>query len=863
MRFFRKFRINKRKIITLSTIIVVFVMSLGYAALNQHMDIDGVAVVDRNWNVKITNLQKMGGNGTSNASSYVSTTATMDATLLAGIPTSQGNVVVYYVTIQNTGNIPAKYVGYEAIEDDNTSITYTVFPNAGIQLSEGEILPPDGTTSFGVTIRYQDDATNPINLNKKLMITFNFVQDESSSVTSPGGGSITQVGSNHREYKLGDKVTLKDGSKWYVVNETGTNEELVTLWSETQETGVQYSLASDNNSDYSVSEVRRYLENAVLPTIKTSLDNSSGDSTGTTIRLLSAEEITRFINKKVEGALNLYTTEPSHDTWLMQGYRYTYGNSYQTDGDLSDTVNVRPVITTLKSNISKIDFGYRVAFADNTPSEIDSINLSKPSRYSGGYVIKPPATKTTSTTVTFTSGTSYYFATSFEPVSSTAGTFKLAGEKVKTTWSSSTLSNYPYTCVSTTDGTCTNLYKMTAYSSATSGTGGKHSYTTTTVTFTAASTYFYAKNYKFDPSTGYYTLDNTTGNYTSGTWKSMSTNYATYPYTCKKTSLTGTCATLYKMITYTSITKGTSHTFTRTAGKIENGHGLFVDNTYTENSLPTYFFRGDVTNNNVMFAGLYWKIVRVNEDGTVRLIFQGDSATDPSPFTTTMEYDETHAMFPQHVGFMRGSNVEALSYNAAHGNSISSSISLYLRNWGQANIVDKGYDSIVSNEAGFCNDRSIFASSSNGYSANTTHTFSASERARPQFACPNPTNDLFTASSSSKGNKVITQMPVGLITSDEVRMAGITPTSGTSMTNHFLYASLPYWTMTPYSYTPSTTSGIAYGNAYVYYVLPGSLIGGSVAVNGSSFGVRPVVNISADINKIEGIGTASVPYIIS
>lgn len=47
--------------------------------------------------------------------------------------------------------------------------------------------------------------------------------------------------------------------------------------------------------------------------------------------------------------------------------------------------------------------------------------------------------------------------------------------------------------------------------------------------------------------------------------------------------------------------------------------GLY-SSTDTNSGNPTYFFRGNVENNNVKFAGLNWKILRINEDSSIRLI---------------------------------------------------------------------------------------------------------------------------------------------------------------------------------------------------------------------------------------------------
>ncbi len=40
----------------------------------------------------------------------------------------------------------------------------------------------------------------------------------------------------------------------------------------------------------------------------------------------------------------------------------------------------------------------------------------------------------------------------------------------------------------------------------------------------------------------------------------------------------------------------------------------------------SYYYRGNVTNNYVKFADKYWRIIRINSDGTVRVIYDGTSA---------------------------------------------------------------------------------------------------------------------------------------------------------------------------------------------------------------------------------------------
>ena len=70
-------------------------------------------------------------------------------------------------------------------------------------------------------------------------------------------------------------------------------------------------------------------------------------------------------------------------------------------------------------------------------------------------------------------------------------------------------------------------------------------------------------------------------------------------------------------------------------------------------------------------------------------------------------------------------------------------------------------------------------------------------------------------------------------------------------TSYYLYTGQAYWTMSPSHYS---------GGALVFVV---ALIGnlGWNSVNGT-YGVRPVVNLKADVTITSGDGTSSNPYVV-
>ncbi len=62
-------------------------------------------------------------------------------------------------------------------------------------------------------------------------------------------------------------------------------------------------------------------------------------------------------------------------------------------------------------------------------------------------------------------------------------------------------------------------------------------------------------------------------------------------------------------------------TLTNSSSNAGDASGLYSSSA-TNSGNPTYYFRGAVDNNYVLFAGITWRIVRINEDGTIRLVTQ-------------------------------------------------------------------------------------------------------------------------------------------------------------------------------------------------------------------------------------------------
>ena len=268
----------------------------------------------------------------------------------------------------------------------------------------------------------------------------------------------------------------------------------------------------------------------------------------------------------------------------------------------------------------------------------------------------------------------------------------------------------------------------------------------------------------------------------------------------------------------------------------------------------TYYFRGDVDNNYLSFAGQMWRIVRINGDGSIRIATQNSIGT--SKYNTS--YNDN-----AYVGYMYGTPGSS-SYAETHKNTNDSTIKTYLDNWYNNNL--SSYADYIEDTI-YCNDRSISSITGSingstftneGYATDNTLYMSAERNNTnhsPSLKCSN-VNDRFTV-STSKGNGALT-VPIGLLTTDEVAFAGAYAydlMSGAYITNdsYYLYLSNNFWwIMTPNNFED--------GIASVDYVYRDGSVGGGI-VDDHNIAVRPVVSLNADAIT-GGDGTMNNPFTV-
>ena len=287
------------------------------------------------------------------------------------------------------------------------------------------------------------------------------------------------------------------------------------------------------------------------------------------------------------------------------------------------------------------------------------------------------------------------------------------------------------------------------------------------------------------------------------------------------------------------------------ANAASTDEGMFASE---DNDGISYYYRGAVNDNWLQFGTnssgqlLYWRIVRVNGDGSIRLIYNGIStvATGSSTMISTGQVFNSSFNDNMYVGYMYQSD-------NVHGLLIDSNIKKILDDWYLANLADEA--EYLDGNAGFCGDRTPYSGDGTGTSATYYGAYNRLVNQKvPTFKCTD-TQDLYTTPGSSKGNGVLkindgteTPTPIGLISADEIAFAGGRYSSAN--TSYYLYNNAYYWTMSSYGYS---------GDARVFAMNDnGSFRNGRA---NDTYGVRPVINLRSDV-QLTGSGTTSDPFVV-
>lgn len=257
-----------------------------------------------------------------------------------------------------------------------------------------------------------------------------------------------------------------------------------------------------------------------------------------------------------------------------------------------------------------------------------------------------------------------------------------------------------------------------------------------------------------------------------------------------------------------------------------------------ENGTDVYYFSGNAQNNWVKFGDFYWRIIRTNADGSIRLLYHGTSTDSTSAYITVDNNSSTC--------YYKDTSGNCLYNDKSYVNYSTSYVKKILEKWYQDNLKNK-YDNFVSTSAIYCNDTS---------EPSTSGQFGSYTRLITNKA---PTYDCSGDNVYTKDNGKL-NYPIGLISVDEVNYAG--GISAKNSTAYFYYNSTNsqssvndnwWWTMSPYMWN----NGIAF-----QFIISGTSDSGQIGGNGitGTYAVRPVLSIKDTNAWKSGDGSSSNPY---
>ena len=359
---------KRKRIVMVVLSVVVCIMAIGYALLAQQLTINGTASIDSKWRIQITNITEkdiVGEAYSKVTPSYTAITANFNVGLI-----KPGDSITYDVEVSNLGTLKAKVDSINIATSDSDGIIYTV---SGIE--EGDKLAAGEKDILTIKVEYDRNATSlPEVTTKNITIIMNYVQDMEDVVDPMPDEPDPSIS---YDYIVGDQITFA-GSNWYVINNSSTDEDYVTLMKEqvltSSELGdyaavytcssfdVEYGLSDckvmgekikynglpyywsdtchpagyygyhtqnvtncDGHDGYEESKVKEFLEDSYITALGT---NNLKEVDGYKIRLLLFEEIQTNLGYEITtlGTMGDYYV-PSENTpaWVYQDFGDVFG----------------------------------------------------------------------------------------------------------------------------------------------------------------------------------------------------------------------------------------------------------------------------------------------------------------------------------------------------------------------------------------------------------------------------------------------------------------------------------------------------------------------------------------------------------
>ena len=365
--------------------------------------------------------------------------------------------------------------------------------------------------------------------------------------------------------------------------------------------------------------------------------------------------------------------------------------------------------------------------------------------------------------------------------------------------------------------------------------------TTFTSSRSSATNYYisYADDYKVDESTGKFTLVNptiATSKYTTDMANTLVGKYAVWSTSKPTVSNTQNQWTIYKIST------NVSDITTTIKYDTINSSSLKMTSTEKELSITTddygtsYYYRGEVSDNYVNFAGMCWRVVRIEGDGSIKLILEDQNVTcDDTSYTGNWSigsapFGSTPTYQIDYLNQESSSNALVNKFKDFQKSKLSNHLEKLK--------VDK-----------WCYDDNVASTASNG-----DEYYGAYKRI---YTDESPS--LVCSGTKLTKYKDGTSMYVGTLTADEISFAGAKDNTIYYLINSYSHKNYLSW----WSLSPAVNIAGAYKTAYKLDCIDGTLYSNSQYGNiSSSADARPAVTLKSDISIKSGNGTKENPYVV-
>ena len=647
---------KKRKIIIFSLIGILFLMAVGYSAFQTKLNITSTSNITSVWDVEITNVQTKEINGLAE-NVYDPTYTKLEANMEANFY-EPGDYITYIVTVSNLGTLDATL---DSIKLNMPSQDVINFKVEGA--TSKEKLKVGEHKDIEVTMEYT--GNNPDNISSVEMdVNLDYVQDGNSTNFSDANSPvvdnlrINDIILTPTETSVKAEIDAENAIKYYFSIDNNewyeTTENIYNIYHlKPNTTYTMYVKAEGSNGDVVYSSKPFTTLDNTPPEINITVgDNVKGENDwykGLSLNIKVTD------NDKVKEVLYCTEKDCTQDKTLnLENNKTTI--TFESKSDIQE---VCIKATDMKGNVtSKCSDEYRVDGTEPTLSNMTitprdnvmTVELEANDNESGlyKYYFSKDGGKTyiesDNPNYTFTSlDEGDYLVTAY--VKDTAGNeSEIEAKSTSIRYTSFCLKNGITDfgdCLIATEAQNSNIdeaktfieLKGTPDFSKTSPSiiyDEKHDSNTSTWSTTSTLVYI-GTGYTFDEGTGKYTI-------TGGSLRNpneIDLNDDKKYYTTNRTDYVMTIDQIYEILNVNSTTNSSSGTVTSTLTEYKysptpksydtSAVGMYSDE---DNDGKTYYYRGSVAGNYVKFAGYYWRVIRVNGDGTVRMIYDGTTPHD-------------------------------------------------------------------------------------------------------------------------------------------------------------------------------------------------------------------------------------------